>query len=346
MRSSGSNVTVISMADPTQTAQRATARARSNIALVKYWGKADAALNTPAVGSISITLDRLWTDTEVRFDAALEHDELTLDGERRPEQLERVSRCLDVLRELAGTPLRASVVSRNNFPTAAGLASSASGFAALVGAAAEALGLKLTPRELSRLARRGSGSAARSIFGGFVEMHAGRAADGSDSYAEPVLAAADWPLEVVVAITATGAKAVGSGAGMRQSAESSAYYAAWVESHPADLETARRAVAERDFDALAAVGESSCLKMHAAALAGRPALIYWNGVTVELMHRIRALRARGTPVFFTIDAGPQVKAVCEPAARAEVEAALGAVDGVSDLLVTGLGPGLETAARP
>lgn len=322
-------------------ARRAAVRARSNIALVKYWGKADTELNTPAVGSISITLDALWTETEVRFDPALERDELTLDEARRPEQLERVSRCLDLIRRAGGTELRAAVTSRNNFPTAAGLASSASGFAALVGAAVSALGLELAPRELSILARRGSGSAARSIFGGFVEMHAGRAADGSDSFAEPMLGAGQWPLDVVVAITSTGEKRVGSGAGMRQSADSSVYYPAWVESHPADLDAARRAIAARDFEALAAVGESSCLKMHAAALAGTPALIYWNGATVECMHRIRSLRAAGTPVFFTIDAGPQVKAVCEPGARAEVAAALGAVDGVSALISTGLGPGLE-----
>lgn len=337
MRSSGSAAAGTSMAD----VLHAAARARSNIALVKYWGKADAELNTPAVGSISITLDALWTDTEVSFDPALERDVLWLNGARRPEQLERVSRCLDLLRGKAGIRLPAQVTSRNNFPTAAGLASSASGFAALAGAASYALGLELSPRELSIVARRGSGSAARSVFGGFVEMHAGRAADGSDSFAEPLREAREWPLEVVVAITATGEKAVGSGPGMRQSADSSVYYPAWVESHPADLDAARRAIGARDFAALAAVAESSCLKMHAAALAGRPGLIYWNGVTVDCMHGIRDLRAAGTPVFFTVDAGPQVKAVCEAAARPAVEAALGAIPGVEALIVTGLGAGLE-----
>jgi diphosphomevalonate decarboxylase len=320
---------------------QARVRARANIALVKYWGKADAGLNIPAVGSISITLDRLWTDTSVRFDPALAADRLVLDGEERADQRKRVSRCLDLVRERARVALRAEVVSSNNFPTGAGLASSASGFAALVGAAAAALGGDWAPRELSILARQGSGSAARSIFGGFVDMHRGSAADGSDSYAEPLADSRHWPLTVIVAITARGEKAVGSGEGMTRSAESSPYYRAWVDSHPADMAAARRAIAARDFAALAEVAESSCLKMHAAAMSTTPPLIYWNGATLDCVTRIGKLRAAGLPVFFTIDAGPQVKAVCLPEAAGEIERALGELPGVQDLIVTGLGPGLE-----
>jgi diphosphomevalonate decarboxylase len=329
-------------AAPTKAAPtKAHARARSNIALVKYWGKADSRLNLPAVGSISITLEALWSDTSVEFDAALPADELTLNGERRPEQLARVSACLDILRGLARVDARARVTSRNSFPTGAGLASSASGFAALVGAGAAALELELTPRELSILARRASGSAARSIFGGFVEMHVGKRADGTDSFAEPLLRADEWPLEVVVAITATREKDVSSGSGMTRSAESSPYYRAWVDSHAADLATARAAIAARDFAALGEVAEANCLKMHAAAMAAAPPLLYWNGATIECLQRVRALRAEGVPVFFTIDAGPQVKAVCAPAAQKKVRAALADVPGVLDTLVTGLGPGIE-----
>jgi len=318
-----------------------TARARANIALVKYWGKADARLKIPAVGSISITLDGLWSETEVRFDSALAADTLELDGQSKAAQLERVSTCLDLLRERAGVGLRARVVSRNNFPTGAGLASSASGFAALVGAAAAALGLELSPRELSIYARRGSGSAARSVFGGYVEMHVGREADGSDSFAEPLLPADAWPLDVVIAIAARGEKDVGSGAGMARSEQSSPYYSSWVAAQDADLDRARAAIAARDFELLADVAEHSCLKMHAAALASRPPLIYWKGVTLDCIEAVRALRAGGVPVFFTIDAGPQLKAVCEPQASAQVAAALSQVPGVLDVMTTGLGPGLE-----
>ena len=320
---------------------RASARARANFALVKYWGKADARLNVPAVGSISITLDALWSDTAVEFDERLRADELSLDGQRRADQLARVSACLDLLRERAGIRTRARVTSSNNFPTAAGLASSASGFAALVTATAGALDLKLAPRELSVLARRGSGSAARSLFGGFVEMHAGHAADGADSFAEPLLDAKDWPLEVAIAITAKGEKEVGSRSGMERSADSSPYYAAWVETQRDDLRAARDAIAKRDFEALAEVAEHNCFKMHAAALAATPPLLYWNGATVECVHAVRRLRAAGVPVFFTIDAGPQVKAICLAEARPRVEAALRDVPGVLDVLSSRLGPGAE-----
>lgn len=320
---------------------QARVRARSNIALVKYWGKADSKINTPAVGSISITLDGLWTDTDVRFDSSLTEDRLELNGVERTDQLVRVSRCLDLVRTLAGTDIRAEVLSENSFPTGAGLASSASGFAALVGAATAALDLDCPSRELSILARRGSGSAARSLFGGFVEMHKGIEADGSDSFAEPLAEASYWPLKVLVAITAKAEKAVGSGPGMSLSAETSPYYKDWVSSHPADLDVARQAIAARDFDALVEVSEWSCLKMHAAAMSTVPPLLYWNGATVDCLNRVRALRGDGVPVFFTIDAGPQVKAVCLPGAEADVRAGLEAVNGVREVIATDLGPGLE-----
>jgi diphosphomevalonate decarboxylase len=325
--------------------RRGSARACANFALIKYWGKADARLNVPAVGSISITLDSLWSDTDVEFDEVLAADDLELDGKRRDDQLAKVSACLDLVRDRAGVRTRARVVSRNNFPTGAGLASSASGFAALVRAATAALGIDVTPRELSILARRGSGSAARSIFGGFVEMHAGRVPDGSDSFAEPLLAADAWPLEVAIAVTATDEKPVGSRSGMTSSADSSPYYGAWVATQSADLAVARAAIAKRDFAALAAVAEHNCLKMHALALANDPPLLYWNPATVDCLHTIRRLRSSGVPVFFTIDAGPQVKAICLPGARARVEAALRERPGVLDVLRSGLGPGAELTRR-
>jgi diphosphomevalonate decarboxylase len=320
---------------------RATARAGANFALVKYWGKADARLNVPAVGSISITLDALFTETEVELVPAQRSDELVLDGKRRDDDLAKISACVDLLRRKAGVDTRVRVVTRNNFPTGAGLASSASGFAALVRAAEAALGLALSPRERSIVARQGSGSAARSIFGGFVEMHAGTAADGNDSFAEPLLESHEWPLEVVIAVTAKGEKEIGSRSGMTRSATSSPYYAAWVAGQPPDLAAARTAIRARDFAALAEVAEHNCLKMHAAALAAQPPLVYWNGATVECLHAVRRLRAGGVPVFFTIDAGPQLKAVCLPGARAEVERTLRGVPGVLELLTSALGPGAE-----
>lgn len=320
-------------------AQRATARAGANIALVKYWGKRDQRLNLPAAGSLSITLAGLETITTVTVDPALSSDRLILGGtEQAPG---RVGEVLDLLRERSGKREFCRVDSRNNFPTGAGLASSASGFAALVVAAARVFGYDPAPAELSELARRGSGSAARSIFGGFVVMDPGTRADGFDATARPLLAPEDWPLEIVVAVTDPGAKDVGSREGMTRTARTSPYHRAWVDSVPADLRRAEVAVVERDFDALAEVAEHSALKMHGSMLAARPGLVYWNPATVACLHRIRALRAAGTGVFFTIDAGPQVKAVCRPDDACAVADALRAIEGVSDVVRSPLGSGAE-----
>ncbi|TVQ27320.1 MAG: diphosphomevalonate decarboxylase [Wenzhouxiangella sp.] len=331
------------------TVQSAAARAGANIALVKYWGKRDARLNLPAAGSISVTLSALVTETrlDVIGGGALTPssslaDELYVNGQ--PAAPERVSAVLDLMRQLAGGGPAFRVESRNNFPTGAGLASSASAFAALVVAADRALNLSLPPSRLSELARRGSGSAARSIFGGFVEMLPGHAADGSDAVARPLTSVEDWPLEVVVAITETGPKAVSSTDGMNLTMRTSPYYPAWVESVAADLDTARQAIADRDFERLAEVGESSALKMHASALAAQPGLIYWNPATLACMQAIRELRAAGTGAFFTVDAGPQVKAICLPEAAAVVSARLAEIPGVARVVGSGLGQGAEVQA--
>lgn len=321
---------------------KATARARPNIALVKYWGKRDSTLNLPAAGSLSVTLDTLWTQTTVAFDRTLEHDALRLNGAVDACAGTRVSACLDVLRQHAGIAWRARVDTQNNFPTAAGLASSASGFAALVMAASQALDLPLDRKFLSTLARQGSGSAARSLYGGFVAMHAGQLADGSDAFAEPLLPPQDWPLTVVIAITTQQAKAVGSGEGMERSRRTSPFHANWIASVDDDLAAARSAVMAHDFEALAEVGEHSCLKMHADMLSSRPPLMYWSAATMACMQRIRELRGRdGLGVFFTVDAGPQVKAVCLPQDAPRVAAALAEVPGVECTMVSGLGAGAE-----
>ncbi len=313
----------------------ATARAGANIALVKYWGKRDPKLNLPATGSLSITLAELETVTRVALDPQRDADDFELDG--LPCDPAPVTAVLDLLRPPDGP--RCRVVSRNNFPTGAGLASSASGHAALVVAAAAVFRPELDRGALSAIARRGSGSAARSLFGGFCHLHAGEAPDGSDCRAEGIAEAGHWPLEVVVAITDAGPKAVSSRDGMNRTMATSPYYPAWVASVPADLARARRAIAERDFAELAEVSEHSALKMHASALAAQPGLLYWNGATLACLERVRALREEGVGVFFTVDAGPQVKAVCRPGEGGRVAAELGAIPGVQRVLRTSLGPG-------
>lgn len=315
----------------------AAARAHSNIALIKYWGKRDAALNIPAVGSISVTLDALSTETRVSFGDDLVRDELRLSGVTA--DATRVSAFLDIVRHRAGITQSALVESSNDFPTGAGLASSASGFAALAVAACAAAGVDLGERELSILARRGSGSAARSIFGGVVELHAGIRGDGTDSFAEPMLSPADWPLSIVVAITELGEKSVNSTVGMGESSLTSPFYPAWVETAETDLAGMRTAIAARDFTRVGELAEYSCLKLHALMMSTRPALLYWNAATVAALHVVRELRAGGIPVYFTIDAGPQLKALCLPDHSAAVADALGQVPGVRETRTSALGGG-------
>jgi diphosphomevalonate decarboxylase len=313
-----------------------TAIAHPNIALVKYWGKADLDRNLPAVGSISITLDTLVTTTRVRFDAGAQSDELFLDGHPASEErTERVRFCLDLIRRLRPELPSAVVESTNSFPTAAGLASSASGFAALVTAVNGALESPLEEDQLAEIARRCSGSSPRSLYGGFVEL----ALAGETTSVRPILDRLDWPLEVVIAVTSKAAKKVGSTDGMELTRTTSPFYDSWVSGSPTDLAAARNAIAARDFEALAAVGEASCLRMHAVAMAARPGLMYWNGTTIECLHRVRELREQGTPVFFTIDAGPQLKAVCAPDAADRVAAALAEIPGVVEIIRCGLGDG-------
>ncbi len=312
---------------------RAVARAQPNIALIKYWGKRDTEQNLPAVGSISITLAELFTTMSVEFDDALPADSLVVNASENPAMLPRVSRCIDAVAG-ARRP-RAAIASESNFPIAAGLASSASAFAALVVAADAAAGTNYGRDELAGLAGRASGSAARSLYGGFVEL-----ANDDDGIALSTLCPpSEWPLSVVVAITATGPKAVGSTEAMETSRKTSPFYARWVDQQQADLDEAREAVNSRDFQELATVAEHNCLKMHSVMWASRPPMVYWNATTLECMDAVRQMQAEGVPVFFTIDAGPQLKAVCESAAVDEVCERLAATQGVAAVMVTGLGGG-------
>jgi diphosphomevalonate decarboxylase len=312
---------------------RATAIAQPNIALIKYWGKRDLERNLPAVGSISITLRDLFTEMQVEFDARLSADRLTVNGAADETMLPRLSGCLDLV---AGSRRpRANIVSRCNFPVAAGLASSASAFAAATVAAAHAAGKSLSVAAMANLAGRSSGSAARSLYGGFVELEN----KDNEIAVSTVCESAHWPLMVVIAITDAGPKTVGSTEAMEISRKTSPFYGSWVERQDDDLETARDAVLTRDFEQLAAITEHNCLKMHSVMWASRPPMVYWNAATMRCLQAVRKLQGRGVGVFFTIDAGPQVKAVCLPEFAVEVEAELRATPGVTDIMTTGLGEG-------
>lgn len=312
---------------------RATARAQPNIALIKYWGKRDGNRNLPAVGSISVTLDELFTTMHVELDGALDLDELNVNGRRSPALLPRVTRCLDSV--LDTDRLRARVISESNFPIAAGLASSASSFAALVVAASAAGGRERTTHELARLAGRASGSAARSLYGGFVELRN----DGDSIAVQTILDGQTWPLRVIAAVTSTAPKPVSSGDAMEASRKTSPFYARWVEEQDSDLATARDAIATRDFGMLASIAEHNCLKMHSVMWASRPPVVYWNAATIACLERVRQLQADGVAAFFTIDAGPQVKVVCLPGDESQVVEALSNTSGVESVLASGIGAG-------
>jgi len=310
-----------------------TACAHPNIALIKYWGKQDGAGNIPATPSLSITLDTLVSTTTIE-DAT--SDEIVLNGE--PVNDAKIAACLMLLRNSFDIP-PLQISSVNNFPTAAGLASSASGFAALITAINSHCELGMTPDQRSDYSRQASGSAARSVYGGFVGLN------GPDWIARPLLKPEQWPLKVVIAVTDTSAKAVSSSIGMKRSAETSAFYPAWVSTTQQDYLAARIAVEQHDFTTLAGLAENSCLKMHAVMTTSIPAMLYWRPATVACMEAIRILQRDGVGVFFTIDAGPQIKAVCMPAEAASVAAALAEVPGVVSTTTVGLGQGARISGE-
>ena len=327
--------------------KRARAVAHSNIAFVKYWGKREAVpgqpddLNLPAVGSLSFTLDRLRSETEVSpSDDGRDH--FLLNGEHHADAAAtKVSRHLDRLWKATGAagPRPASrVTSTNYLPTSAGLASSASGFAALTLAGAAALGLDADPGALSALARRGSGSAARSLWGGFVRLDRGHAADGSDCVARPLFPQRYWDLRLLIVHTARGPKSLGSTEGMQRSRATSPYYQPWIDTSEADLHAAEAALAARDLAQLGAVVEHSCFKMHACMMASRPPILYWNGATLDVIRAVWGARDAGLSGFVTSDAGPHVKVLCEAAVADPLAARLRDLPGVHGIDVVGPGP--------
>ncbi len=307
--------------------------AHSNIALSKYWGKADVENNLPAVPSLSLTLDGLSTTTDVCFDPALADDVVELDGgSSTGKPRERIVELLDRVRARAKLETRARVESRNDFPTAAGLASSASGFAALALAATRAAGLELDAAEVSSIARRSSASAARSLFGGFVSLGA------SAERAERVAPAEHFPVVMLVAITASGPKSIGSTEAMNHTKKTSPYYPSWVEHSPTLYEEVKASVLARDIERLGAAMEQSALMMHASMMASGPAVLYWTATSVAVIHRVRELRASGPPAFFTMDGGPHVKVLTEPAHAEQIARALEEVAGVQRVLRCAPGP--------
>jgi diphosphomevalonate decarboxylase len=323
---------------------KATAVARANIALAKYWGKNDEALNLPAVPSVSITLAPMRTETSVALEPSLERDVFELDGARASDaEALRVQTLLAEVRAEARDRTHARVVSRNFFPTASGLASSASGFAALAAAARAAFGLPRDDRRASILARRASASAARSVFGGYVELPAGTIGDDSVA-AYPLFGADHWDLRLVVAVITEGRKDVSSRDGMGISRRTSPYYDAWVERAPRIAATIREGLSKRDLGILGEATEQSFTAMHALAFASSPFTLYFQPGSLAALATVRRLRdVEGLAVYATMDAGPHVKALCSVEHVERVAHALGQTSGVLRTIVADPGPGIELA---
>lgn len=322
----------------TDTYNIACARAHSNIAFIKYWGNRDHRLRLPANSSLSMNLAALHSTSTVRWTAELSADRLTINGGTPTEAaLERVQAHLDRLRRRLGTQLRAEVDSRNNFPMGAGIASSASAFAALTMAAVAALRQELSERELTTLARLGSGSAARSVPGGYVEWHAADAHAGS--YAETIARADHWQLADVIAIVSRHHKRVGSTAG-HASANSSIFQSARVESAPARLKEAKQAIVQRDFELLARVVEADSNLMHAVMMTSAPPIFYWQPLTLAVMEAVRSWReADGLRVCYTLDAGPNVHCLCAADDAPAVAERLADLSPEIDIVRSGVGGG-------
>ena len=316
------------------------ARACANIALAKYWGKADSELNLPAVPSVSVTLDALVTETSVTFAPGAGADTLVLDGrDATLDETRRVTVVLDRIRSIAGCTRPARVESVNRFPTASGLASSASGFAALVAAANRALRLDLSDTKLSALARRGSASAARSVFGGFVELPAGL--PGDDSLAAHAFAGSDWwDVAMVIATVTNVRKTISSRAGMNATTRTSPYYPAWLATAPRWAFEVREGVRARDLERVGRAVESSTFAFHACALAAEPSVRYATGSTLTLLAAVNELRASGTGAWATMDAGPHVKVLCAADDSEKVVAALVSTGVTTQVIVARPGSGV------
>lgn len=284
----------------------ATAIAHPNIAVCKYWGKRDRTLNLPAVPSLSLTVAPFHSRTTLEWGSDAEEYWLNsqLADASTHKKIKRVLDLMDPWRP------KCRVVSENNFPTAAGLASSSSGMAALVVAAHAASGQQRTTEELSAFARQGSGSACRSLFGGWSEWPLGSRMDGGDSHGVPIAPPEHWDLRMVVAMVAAGPKETSSTDGMTHCADTSPYYTAWVACAPADVEQGRTAILRRDLYSLGRIMERSTLRMHACMMGSDPPLCYWQAGTMAAIHMVEDLRRHGLSCYYTIDAGPNVKVLC------------------------------------
>lgn len=315
-----------------------TAIAHPNIAFIKYWGNRDNELRLPVNGSISMNLDGLFTKTTVAFNSSKQDTLLINNDEVKGKGLERVVYILDIMRKLANITEKAEVTSENNFPAGAGIASSAAAFAALALSASTAAGLNLSESELSKLARRGSGSASRSIPGGFVEWQMG--IGEADSFAFSIADVNHWNLVDCIAVVNSAHKKTGSTEG-HALAGTSPLQDARVADTTRRLDICRNAILKKDFEAFANIIEHDSDMMHSVMMTSTPPLMYWQAATVEIFHQVREWRSKGLPVGYTVDAGANVHVLCLGEYAKEVEKRLSELPGVEKILTAQTGGGAK-----
>ncbi len=311
----------------------ATARSHPNIAVIKYWGKRNVELNLPAVPSVSLTLNKFHTTTSVTWGHS--SDEFKLNGQSCTlDEGKKVFQFLDLIH-----PKRPKcfVVSENNFPTAAGLASSSSAFSALAMAGCEAAQVHYTPKSLSVLARQGSGSASRSIWGGWVEWQMGELTSGLDSHGIPIAPPEHWDLSMVIAVVSDAKKTISSRAGMLDTARTSPMYDAWCKTGPNDVQIARKAIVERNLHQLGQQMEISTLKMFSTMFTTQPSIRYWKPQTLAVVESIEQLRNDGIPCWYTMDAGPNVKILAKRSDADRIESAISPLVKTTHILEPGSG---------
>ncbi len=320
---------------------KAKAVAPANIAFIKYWGKIDGKLRLPANASISMNLDSCLTTTTVEFDSNLSNDEFILNGVKVVgEESERVSKHIDTIRSMSKIDTFAKVKSENNFPKSSGIASSASGFAALTLAASAAAGLKLSEKDLSILARIGSGSSCRSIPDGIVEWKYGE--KNEDSYAHSLFGVDYWDIRDIIVIVGAGVKKVSSSEG-HSLADSSPFYKTRILGMPQKVEDIKRTLENKDFTKFGEILEAEAVNMHTVMMTSVPPLYYWLPETLRIMRAVSDLRESGTECYFTIDAGPNVHVICEGKNAPKISLELAKIEGVKNLIENKVGRGAYLA---
>ncbi|WP_027825604.1 diphosphomevalonate decarboxylase [Lactobacillus psittaci] len=314
-----------------------TARAHTNIALIKYWGKKDADLRLPLMSSISMTLDAFYTDTNLVLDT--EDKRFYLNGELvTGKASERVISYVERLQKLFHVSGNFHVISQNHVPTSAGLASSSSAFAALAASFVKAYQLDISKKGLSILARLGSGSATRSIFGGFAIWHQGQ--NSATSFGEAIDETPEMDLRMIAVELNTKQKKISSTQGMEM-AKTSPFFIPWIHENEAQIIDMKAAIENNDFTSLGELAEQNASQMHAVNLACETPFTYFEPETVALIHLVQDLRKQGLECYYTIDAGPNVKILTELRNSKEIQKAVKQLLPTVKIVESGFGPGIQ-----